>query len=97
MENISAVELERQISSLPEVRPGIEIVRSPSLSRRSYAGPRPCHRPVRSQPELSARDRLTLLRGQLRLLRLRAEAGLPVAPDAIRRAERVAASLEIAA
>jgi hypothetical protein len=97
METIPAVELEAQGSSLPRVRPGIEIVHSPSLSRRHYAGPRPGRHPLRCKPELSTRDRLKLLRGQLRLLRMRAEAGMFVTPDALGRAERLANSLEAAA
>lgn len=76
---------------------GVEIVRSAAVSRRRYFEPHPARRPVRSEPEPSAHDRLTVLRGQLRLLRLRAEAGLPVDAAAIGRAERLAISLEASA
>lgn len=97
MQTIPAVEHKAQVSSGSEVRPGFEIVRSPNLSRRRFSGPRSGRRPVRFQPELSAHDRVVLLRSQLRLLRLRIEAGLPVSAAAIGRAERLAVSLEIAA
>ena len=99
METIPAVEVDVQVSSVPEVRPsqkvGVEIVRSAGVSRRHYFGPRPGRRS--SPTELSQRDRFTILRGQLRLLRLRAERGIFVTPDSIARAERLASSLEAAA
>lgn len=91
MQTIAAVKPEPQG---PSVRP---LIHSASISRRHYAGPRLGRRPVRFQPELSAHDRLVLLRSQLRLLRLRAQAGLPVTPAAIGRAELLANSLEDAA
>jgi hypothetical protein len=43
---------------------------------------------------LSHRDRLTILRGQITLLRCRCEADLAVTIDALARAERLARSLE---
>lgn len=99
MENICDVPAVNQETTLSQVRPernrGIEIVNSANFSRRFYSGPRPGRR---SAPrELSTQDRITLLRGQLRLLRMRAEAGMFVSPDAIGRAERLAGSLEAAA
>jgi len=39
-------------------------------------------------------DRLTILRSQLTLLRMRAEQGIPVTSDAIERAESLARTLE---
>jgi len=48
------------------------------------------------QPHIPPRkDRLTALRGQITLLRHRCELGLPVMPDALAGAERVARSLEL--
>jgi hypothetical protein len=48
METIPAVELEAQVSSVPEVRPaqkvGIEIVRSADLPRQFFNGSRPGRR-----------------------------------------------------
>jgi len=44
--------------------------------------------------ELPRRDRLTILRGQLTLIRSRAENGIPVSVESIARAESVARSLE---
>jgi len=76
---------------------GIEIVRSADVSRRHYFGPRPGRRSAPTESELSARDRVALLCGQLRLLRLRAEMGVFVSPDSIARAERLAGSLRVAA
>ncbi len=40
------------------------------------------------------RDRLTILRGQLTIIRTRAESGIPVSVESIARAERVARELE---
>lgn len=40
------------------------------------------------------RDRLTILRGQLTIIRTRAENGIPVSVESIARAERVARELE---
>jgi hypothetical protein len=40
------------------------------------------------------RDRLTILRGQLTIIRSRAESGIPVSVESIARAERVARELE---
>jgi hypothetical protein len=40
------------------------------------------------------RERLTILRGQLTLIRMRAERGIPVAVEAIGRAEQLARTLE---
>jgi hypothetical protein len=45
---------------------------------------------------LPRRDRLTVLRGQLTIIRMRAEQGVPVEVDSIARAESVARSLEAA-
>jgi hypothetical protein len=39
-------------------------------------------------------ERLTVLRGQLALLRMRAEQGIPVSVESIARAERLARGLE---
>ena len=101
METIPAVEAETQVSSVPEVQParkvGIEVVRSANVSRRFFSGPRPGRRSTPIESELSTHDRVTLLRAQLRLLRLRAEIGIFVSPDSIARAERIASSLEAAA
>jgi len=44
---------------------------------------------------LSLPDRLTILRGQITLLRCRCEVGLPVTVDALAAAERIACSLEL--
>jgi len=44
--------------------------------------------------ELSRQDKLTILRGQLTLIRERFERGIPVSVAAIRAAERMARSLE---
>ena len=44
---------------------------------------------------LSRPEQLTILRGQITLLRHRCEAGLPVAVDALARAEGIARSLEL--
>jgi len=44
--------------------------------------------------ELPRRDRLTILRGQLTLIRSRAENGISVSVESIARAESVARSLE---
>ena len=44
--------------------------------------------------ELSRQDKLTTLRGQLTLIRERAERGIPVSVAAIRAAESMARSLE---
>jgi hypothetical protein len=40
------------------------------------------------------RDRLTILRGQLTIIRTRAERGIPVSVESIARAERLARGLE---
>jgi hypothetical protein len=40
------------------------------------------------------RDRLTILRGQLTIIRTRAESGISVSVESIARAERVARELE---
>jgi hypothetical protein len=44
--------------------------------------------------KLPRRDRLTILRGQLTLIRIRTENGIPVSVESIARAESVARSLE---
>jgi hypothetical protein len=44
--------------------------------------------------ELSWRDRITVLRGQLTLVRMRIELGMPAPIESIRRAERLARSIE---
>jgi len=96
MATITGVEVEAQDSSIPNGRKnGIEVVHSANVSRSRYFGPRP-GRPTAAR-ELSTHDRLTLLCGQLRLLRRRAELGLIVTADSIERAERLASSLEAAA
>jgi hypothetical protein len=41
------------------------------------------------------RDRLTVLRGQLTIIRMQAESGIPVSVESIARAEHVARSLEL--
>ncbi len=46
---------------------------------------------------LSRPERLTILRGQITLLRCRCEAGLPVTVNALAGAERIARSLELEA
>jgi hypothetical protein len=43
---------------------------------------------------LPRRDKLTILRGQLTILRLRAEQGIAISIECIARAERLAQSLE---
>jgi hypothetical protein len=68
-------------------------VQSAPLGRRRYHGSRP-GRSLISKPELSPRDRIIALRGQLTLLRKRIQAGLPVTADCVMRAERLARSLE---
>jgi len=40
------------------------------------------------------RDRLTILRGQLTIIRTRAESGIPISVECIARAEQLARSLE---
>jgi hypothetical protein len=45
--------------------------------------------------EIPRRERLTILRGQLTIIRMRAESGIPVSVEAIARAERIARSLEV--
>jgi hypothetical protein len=44
---------------------------------------------------MSRPERLTVLRGQLTILRIRAEQGIPVSIEAIARAERLARTLEL--
>ena len=44
---------------------------------------------------LPRHERLTVLRGQLTILRMRAEQGIPVSVESIARAERVARNLEL--
>lgn len=44
--------------------------------------------------DLSRRDKLTILRGQLSIIRMRAEQGIPVSVECIARAERLAKSLD---
>ena len=44
---------------------------------------------------LTRPERLTVLRGQLTILRMRAEQGIPVSVESIARAERVARNLEL--
>ena len=41
------------------------------------------------------RDRLAVLRGQLTIIRMRAERGIPVSVEAIARAENLARTLEL--
>jgi hypothetical protein len=43
---------------------------------------------------LPRRDKLTILRGQLTIIRMRAEQGIPVSVESIGMAERLARSLE---
>ena len=43
---------------------------------------------------ISLRDRLTILRGQLTIIRTQAESGIPVSVESIARAERLAHGLE---
>lgn len=45
--------------------------------------------------EIPRRERLTILRGQLTILRMRAERGIPVSVDSIARAENLARTLEL--
>jgi hypothetical protein len=45
--------------------------------------------------EIPRRDRLTILRGQLTVLRMRAEQGIPVSVEAIAKAENLARTLEV--
>jgi|SRR5665213_2113853 len=97
MRNISVVEAEVQDSTSLEVHPqhkrGVEIVASAPIGSRNYHGSRPV-RSLISKQELSPRDRIVALRGQLTLLRKRLQAGLPVTADCVLRAERLARSLE---
>jgi hypothetical protein len=44
--------------------------------------------------DLSQRSKLTILRGQLTVIRARAESGIPVSVESLARAENVARSLE---
>lgn len=44
--------------------------------------------------DLSRSDKITILRGQLTIIRTRAEQGIPVSVESITRAERLAWSLE---
>jgi len=44
--------------------------------------------------DLPRRDRLTILRGQITLILMRAEQGIPVSVEGMARAERLARSLE---
>ena len=44
--------------------------------------------------ELPRRDKITILRGQLTIIRTRAEQGIPVSVESIARAEDLARSLE---
>lgn len=44
--------------------------------------------------ELSRRDKHTILRGQLTIIRMRAERGIPVSVETLARAEELARSLE---
>jgi hypothetical protein len=97
METITAVEVDVQVPSPREFHPqcknGVEIVRSAPVTHRHYQGSRPGRRLI-SKPELSPRDRIVALRGQLTLLRKRLQAGLPVTADCVMRAERLARSVE---
>lgn len=92
METIPAVELEAQVSSVPEIRSarkiGIEIV--PSVD----VGYCPGHG-FSQRRRLSRRDRIATLRGQLTLVRKRLQSGIPVDVSCIRRAENLARSLEV--
>ena len=45
-------------------------------------------------PALPRCDKLTILRGQLTLIRMRAEQGIPVSVECIARAEKLARGLE---
>jgi hypothetical protein len=51
----------------------------------------------RSTAELQAEraERLTVLRGQLTLLRMRAERGIPISVESVARVERLARTLEL--
>ncbi len=44
--------------------------------------------------DIPRRDKLATLRGQLTIIRIRAEQGIPVSVECIARAERLARSLE---
>jgi hypothetical protein len=44
---------------------------------------------------LSGSEKLTILRGQLTLIRARAELGIPVSVESLARAERIARELEL--
>ena len=46
------------------------------------------------RPGIPRRDKITILRGQLTIIRMRAESGIPVSVESIARAERLARSLE---
>lgn len=48
-----------------------------------------------SSTEIEARDKLTILRGQLTLLRMRAERGIVLSLESIARAEDLARALEV--
>jgi hypothetical protein len=97
MQTITAAEADVQASSVSDVHTnhkcGVEIVRSAPIGSRNYRGSRHTHSPI-SKQELSPRDRMIALRGQLTLLRKRLQAGLPVTADCVLRAERLAISLE---
>jgi len=51
-------------------------------------------RPSARESDLPRLDRIVILRGQLRLIRERAERGIPLSVETIRRAEDLASSLE---
>jgi len=52
------------------------------------------HLEPRDCVDISRRDKLTILRGQLTIIRMRAESGIPVSVESIARAECLARSLE---
>jgi hypothetical protein len=49
---------------------------------------------VESLDDIPRRDKLTILRGQLTIIRMLAESGIPLSVEAIARAERLARELE---
>jgi len=88
---------QRQESCLPSSSSqhsiGLKIVRSAPCVRKHCYRFRPA-RSINSKSELSPRDRIITLCGQLTLLRKRLQAGLPVTADCVMRAERLARTLE---
>jgi len=91
MQNVTPIET----SGKSQVRhSGIEIVPSAGVSRRYFSGPRPGRRYVCRESTLSRHDRIVVLRGQLKLMRMQLQAGLEITVGSIARVERLASTLE---